>query len=392
MPGSHARLIGVTLLAALAAASAVRADDYFEQKKRELAIQAQKTVADVISALEASRTLEKKDAGQAKTLLLQSLLDVNDSASLDEKQRADLQKRLRARLAEVEATLREQNVTGNFKSKQAADKAAREEKERMDLAKLQGQQKSPYDLAKDRIDGTKKVVDAYGDIKKATEKGVTDIGLETAKTASKMTEERITEYFIKKSEMRKNNKLTKEEVALLKALNSTISVDFDKNALKEVMEYMSEKTGLNIFIDQASMKEAGVEYDSPITFKAKKVTVRTVLKKVFADLGMTYVIREAAIQVITPDRAKDYLVTRAYPVQDLVAPFDMRWGPYANRVQMMQKANQLMQMIVSMVEPASWQGVGERGYGTISYNEATMSIIVRHTAEMHYMLGGGLGR
>jgi hypothetical protein len=49
-------------------------------------------------------------------------------------------------------------------------------------------------------------------------------------------------------------------------------------------------------------------------------------------------------------------------------------------------------MIISTVDPASWQGVSERGYGTISYDPATMSLVVRQTAEMHYMLGGGLGK
>jgi hypothetical protein len=113
---------------------------------------------------------------------------------------------------------------------------------------------------------------------------------------------------------------------------------------------------------------------------------------VLGDLGLTYVIKEGNVHVITPDRAKDYLVVRSYPVQDLIAPFDLRWGPYANREQMLLQANQLIQMIVNSIEPTSWVGIGDRGYGTISYNEATMSLIVRHTAEMHYMLGGGLGR
>jgi hypothetical protein len=154
---------------------------------------------------------------------------------------------------------------------------------------------------------------------------------------------------------------------------------------------MEEKVpGLQIFVDEASLKEAMIEYDTPVGFKHKKVTVRTILKKVFADLGLTYVIKDGAIQVITPEKVKDYLVARAYPVADLVAPFDMRMPPYAQKVQMFQAAQQLMQMIVNMIEPASWVGIGDRGYGTIFYDPATMSIIVRHTAEMHYQLGGGL--
>jgi len=390
MSASCVRLFGLAVLAALAVVSSVRAQGGFEQNKRELAIEAQQTVADVAAVLEKSKKLEKTNAAQAKELLQKSLLSVNDSAALDDKQRADLRSRLLARLKEVDATDREQKAGPDLAGK-AADKSAREEKERSALAKLQGQQKSPYDLSKDRIDGGKKALDGQNDLRSAREKGLTDATLEVLKSNSKTQEQRITNYFIAKSELRKT-KLSKEEAALIKALSSTISVDFDKNTFKEVMSYLGDKTGINIFPDAASLKEAGVEYDSPVTFKASKVTLRTVLKKVLGDLGLTYVIVEGNIQIIHPDRTKDYLVARAYPVQDLIAPFDMRWGPGANRVQMAQQAGLLMQLIMNTIEPGSWQGVSERGYGTISYDAATMSIVVRQTAEMHYMLGGGLGR
>src|SRR5262249_32955960 len=209
-------------------------------------------------------------------------------------------------------------------------------------------------------------------------------------------EERITQYFIDKSDKRKNQKLTKEEVVLLKALNSTLSVDFNKDSLKQVLEYINAKAPeVNIFLDEGSLKDVGIDDYSttPITMRAKKVTLRTVLKKVFGDLGLTYIIKDATIEVMTPDRAKNFTVTRAYPVQDLIAPFDnLRYNPYAQQAIMAQQAQQLMELIVSTIEPASWQGMSERGYGTIFYDPARMSIIIRHTAEMHYMLGGGLSR
>jgi hypothetical protein len=251
--------------------------------------------------------------------------------------------------------------------------------------------KTPYDIAKDRIDAAKKNAESQSELNKAREQGLTDVTIDVLRSNSKTQEERITKYFIAKSDLRKT-KLSKEEAALLKALSSTISVDFDKYAFKEVMNYLGDKTGINIFPDAASLKEAGVEYDTPVTFKAKNVSLRTVLKKVLADLGLTYVIVDGNVQIIHPDRTKDYLVARSYPVQDLIAPFDMRWGPIANRIQMNQQAALLMQMIMNTIEPTSWQGMSDRGFGTISYDPATMSLIVRQTAEMHYMLGGGLGR
>jgi hypothetical protein len=390
------RLSFLGLLAGLIAVSAVRADDFFEQKKKEQALQAQQSIADVTTALNSSRELEKTDAAKAKAILTKALDDLADARSLDARQYKDLNDKLLARLAHVEDTLSAQKKNAASTSKLNADKEAQAEKERQIKDKLAGGGKSSYDQAKDRIDGTKKTLETQSSLNKMKEKGITDVTLDIYKSASRMTEERITQYFIDKSEKRKANKLTKDEVAILKALNSTMKADFDKVSVKEFLQYMQDKVpGLTIFVDEASRKDVdpdNVLYDTPITFKAAKVSVRTLLKKVFSDLGLTYVIKDAAIQVITPDRAKDYVVARAYPVQDLVAPFDMRWGMYANKAQMFQQAQLLMAMIVNTIEPQSWAGNSERGFGTISYDPVTMAIVVRHTAEMHYQLGGGLAR
>jgi hypothetical protein len=391
------RLSVLGVLAVLAFVPALRADDYFEQKKKELAIQVQQTINDVTTALELSKQYEKSDPAKAKAVLNKALLDLNDSRALSGEDLQSLNKALTNRLKQIEAALGEKSKINDFNSKAKADKEIQAEKERLWKEQQANQGKSNYEQAKDRIDSTKKLTDEYKAINVTKNKNITDMALADSKLYADALkgEQRITEYFIKKSEARKP-KLTKEEVALLKALNSTLTPDFDKGNtnFKNFLEYMSEKVpGLTIFVDEGSLKEANIEYDNPVGFKTKaRVTVRTILKKVLGDLGLTYVIKDGAVQVITPERTRDYLVARAYPVQDLIAPFDMRMPPYAQKAQMFQQAQQLMQMIVNMVEPASWAGVGERGYGTIYYDPATMSIIIRHTAEMHYQLGGGLSR
>src|SRR5207302_8289995 len=117
MSGSHARLVGLALLALMAATFSVHAQDYLDQKKKLLAIEAQKTVSDALAAVETSRSMEKKDAGAAKALLQKHLLEISDSSSLDEKQRADLRKKLTDRLKEVNATLSEQKAGADYASK-----------------------------------------------------------------------------------------------------------------------------------------------------------------------------------------------------------------------------------------------------------------------------------
>ncbi|HYV37296.1 MAG TPA: hypothetical protein VE988_16430 [Gemmataceae bacterium] len=398
MSGSVARLCGLALVAVLAVTSALQAQTSLEQKQREWAIQAQQTVADVMAALDKSRQLEKTSAAEAKSLLEKNLLVVNDSNALDEKQRADLRGRLLSRLKEVDATAREQKLSADNAAKAADEKAARLEKERMEQAKIQSMQKSTYDQAKDKFDNANKSIASQKQSQAAREKGFTDLHASIDKTATKMTEERITQHFIDISNKRKQ-KLTKQEEAVLKALNSTISVDFSKDrgdTFKDVLSYLTEKAKaaggqLNIFPDEASLRDAAVEYETKVNFKAEKVTVRTVLKKVLADVGLTFVIKDGNVHVITPDRMKDYTVVRYYPVQDLMAPINPRFGPAVANAQRLQQANQLILMITQTIDPSSWQGLGERGFGTITYDPASMSLVIRHTAEMHFMLNGGFG-
>src|SRR5207237_10785298 len=109
-------------LAAVAFIPAVRADDYFEQKKKELALQAQQTIADVMSALETSKQLEKTDPAKARAVLQNALLNLADSRALDAKDSKDLPTRLQARLKQVEQTLATYKQSTDYNSKAKADK------------------------------------------------------------------------------------------------------------------------------------------------------------------------------------------------------------------------------------------------------------------------------
>src|SRR5205807_2178049 len=103
-----------------------------------------------------------------------------------------------------------------------------------------------------------------------------------------------------------------------------------------------------LIVDEASMRDAMADYDDPVSFKVEKVTVRTILKKVLGDRGLTYIIKEGNIQVMTPKKASEHTVVRTYQVDDLVAPspqMQMMFGPIVGQLQMQQNAQMLMNLI-----------------------------------------------
>jgi hypothetical protein len=185
--------------------------------------------------------------------------------------------------------------------------------------------------------------------------------------------------------------LTKKEKAILRILNSVISVDFKDQSFEAVVDYLQDKTGQPILVDKQALADASIEYETPVTIKLKKVSVRTLLRKLLHDLGLTYVIKDEIIQVTSYKRAKEMMTVRTYPVGDLVM-FDPTTGQVLPPALIMLQAKQLIDLIKGTVDPDSWGGGENGGGGTIVFNLATKSLVVKQSAEIHYSMKASFGR
>jgi hypothetical protein len=364
----------------------LRADDYLNKFKAKAEVDAQKTLSDVKGLLDQAFKVRNTNPQAARVLLTDGLSRLDNANSVSDADRAAMRKQIQTRLNEINVLVREQTAQAALETKRAEEKAIKDLKFKAQSG--QGGQ-STYDQAKGFIGNNNKTLGTLNDIKLRTESASNQVAMEIYKSNAIMTEQRFRPGFETLADKRPTGpKLTAEEKKLIKALNSTLSVNFNKIPMKEAIEYIQEKTdGLNIFLDDLALKEKGIEYDSdPVTFKANKVTVRTILKKIFADRGLTFIIKEATVQVMDPQKASEMLVVRTYPVQDLIQPVVSSPNPYMNRAQMIQAVQGLVLNIMNAVEPASWQVNG--GKGTISFNEVTKSLVIRQTAEFHYQMSG----
>jgi hypothetical protein len=174
--------------------------------------------------------------------------------------------------------------------------------------------------------------------------------------------------------------MTDKEKAIFRALNSTITVRFKDSRFDDVIEYIRVATGLPITLDKETMKDANVRYDSTVSGNMKGVSARFLLRKVLADVGLTFIIRNEVVEVVTPQFAKTLLITRTYYVGDLSECACGLFSP--------EQANMFMNMIQTSIDPKSWKGNG--GDGTITYNPDTRSVTIKQSAEFHGVLAGGL--
>ncbi len=353
--------------------------------KNELAMQ--KLVGEVNFALSQARALEKTDPARARDLLRQAAAQLEDDTLLPERQRASLHNQVKTRLRDVLQLVRERQARAEQAAQKAADKLKRDlQRPDQDLPP----QKGPYAVAQKTIPSTAVQMAALDKLRRDRAQAFSGVLGQVEASATPIDGViEYPKYWQQLAENRKKivgPKLTAQEVALLKALNSTLSVDFNGARFREVIDYLQEKTGQPIVVDEGSLKEAGADYEDPVTFKVKKVTVRTILRKILADRGLAYVLKEGTIQVVTAQRAREMMVVRAYPIDDLVGA-DPRFGPFLGRLQLYANVQNLISMIYGAVEPSHWQPNG--GPGTITFTEAGMALVIRASAEMHYMFGGG---
>src|SRR5262249_386774 len=189
--------------------------------------------------------------------------------------------------------------------------------------------------AEEMIKTGKGALSAYDQLRRQRERGVLAVDRDVLESATDNTPRPPTKA-LRDWQNRyppRRIKPTPQQGGLVRMLNSTLSVNFDKIPLKDAIAYLQEKTDINIFVDESSLRDATVEYDDPVTFKAKGAQVRTILKAVLADKGLTFIIKEASLHVMTPEKAKQFMITRTYPIQDLLPTPNPNLPSSVHRVQ-----------------------------------------------------------
>src|SRR5262249_61993838 len=81
------------------------------------------------------------------------------------------------------------------------------------------------------------------------------------------------------------------------------------------------KAGIEVVLDQEALKAAGIDAAATLISKSlKDISLRSALKLILQDYNLTYVIKDEVLQITTKDKAGTELVTKVYPVGDLVLP------------------------------------------------------------------------
>jgi hypothetical protein len=186
-----------------------------------------------------------------------------------------------------------------------------------------------------------------------------------------------------------NAKLSTKEKKIIEALDKPMTVNFQDRPFDEALQDLSTSLDLPLLIDKKSLDDLGLDLKKGSTLQARGLSGRTVLRAILASQGLTFVIKDETVQIMTIEKAKSMLTTKVYYLGDLVQGVGqfggIQWGPFLNVQQTQANVAALIEMI-KKIEPLSWNGEAG-GAGSITYHAATQSIIVRNSTEVHHLLG-----
>ena len=187
-----------------------------------------------------------------------------------------------------------------------------------------------------------------------------------------------------------------EEKAILRSLETKVERSLKGVPFDEAIQGLSTLINQNIYLDKQSIEDLGVDLRRPVEVPAN-IDARSVLRAMLQTQGLTFIIRDKVIQVMSVEKARQNMVTRSYEIRDLVqnsgtafGANSLNWGPYVDYQQTMQNAQLVIDAITNGIDARVWSKNG--GPGSITFHYPSMSIIVRAPAEVHSGLSSKLGR
>ncbi len=398
-----------------------QSNDATDRAKLLRQIADQKAEADTTEAIQNAEKLAKASPTSAVKNLKAAIGLLDRSFEITSEKRSELVKRLEAKIAVVEgrAPAKAEPDPKTTKLKEADQKA-------LDAAKLETKEIREAVTAIEKLYDANKFAEAQAkttDIGKKypnnpsvlalTGQGMTSDRVAVARDLAREQSERMVYAMndvarsalpakgdiefpkgfaekMKKRDALSEVQLGPEEEAILKSLESQVKTGIKNGPFEEVVESIATLIQKPIYLDRQSLTDVGLDMKKPVTLP-DNVSARTGLRAVLQSLGLTFIIKEKAIQVVTLEEARKTLVKKAYYMGDVLSsPLSggATIGPVADFFQATQSANAIIDSIKKSVDPLGWQGQG--GNSSILFHAPSMSIIVSAPAEIHYSIGNSM--
>ena len=90
-----------------------------------------------------------------------------------------------------------------------------------------------------------------------------------------------------------------KECGIAKRLQKPLSADFKDAPFRQIVQDLREWSGINICLDEVSLKEEGVDLDHPVTLKLEGVSLKSALNLLTKPLHLKCAVRDGALHITT---------------------------------------------------------------------------------------------
>lgn len=163
------------------------------------------------------------------------------------------------------------------------------------------------------------------------------------------------------------------EKRILHALQRAVHVPPVETGLDQVVATLSRQSGVDIRIDRRALDDVGLTADVPVSFRSDDLPLRAALELLLQPVELDWTIRHQVLIISTPEELESNLMTRVYPVGDLV------WTDLGNEI--LEDYDSLINGITATIAPDTWSVVG--GPGSIQPFGPTKSLMVSQTIKIH---------
>jgi hypothetical protein len=147
----------------------------------------------------------------------------------------------------------------------------------------------------------------------------------------------------------------------------------DATPLGDAVQMLRELTKLDIVVDRRALNDAAIPLDLAVDIDFRGRTLANELAILLRHDDLAWLWQHGVIYITTRDVLEEHLITRVYPVGDLMHPSsgESDHSPF----------KPLMDVIENSVEPNSWLCMG--GSATLEGLESAGALICRHTWQAH---------
>jgi general secretion pathway protein D len=98
---------------------------------------------------------------------------------------------------------------------------------------------------------------------------------------------------------------------------------FDQVAFSDVVDFLRDVTGANLFVNWRALEGAGIDKNAPVTARLRDVKFSKALTTILEDVGggtvkLAYTIDEGVITISTEEDLSKNVVTRVFDIRDLI--------------------------------------------------------------------------